>query len=67
MENSQNTNIYDFLDKEISELLSVVVQHPNRRMRIVDVIQILLKIEILIPQIVIDGDEMVKYFNKKSR
>jgi len=67
MENSQNTNIYDFIDKELSELLSVVAQHPNRKMRIVDVIQILLKIEILIPQIVIDGDEMVKYFNKKSR
>jgi len=63
----ENTNIYDFIDKELSELLSIYARNGSRKVRVAKVIQMLLIIESLIPQVVIDGDEMVKYFNKKSR
>jgi len=66
MKNSQNINIYDFIDKEISELLSINARSRNKKVEISKVIQMLLIIESLIPEIVIDGDKMVKYFNKKS-
>jgi len=66
MKNSQNINIYDFIDKEISELLSINARSRNKKVEISKVIQMLLMIESLIPEIVIDGDKMVKYFNKKS-
>jgi len=62
----EKTNIYDFIDKELSELLSIYARNSSKRVRVTKVIQMLLIIESLIPQVVIDGDEMVKYFNKKS-
>jgi len=66
MAKEQNTNIYEFIDKELSELLALYALSDNKRVRVSKVIKMLLILESLIPQIVIDGDEMVKYFNKKS-
>lgn len=64
--NNETTNIYEFIDNTLSDLLSLNALNDNRKISIQKVIQILLIIETLIPEIVIDGDEMVKYFNKKS-
>jgi len=42
MKNSQNINIYDFIDKEISELLSINARSRNKKVEISKVIQMLL-------------------------
>lgn len=64
--NNETTNIYQFIDNTLSDLLSLNALNDNKKISIQKVIQILLIIETLIPEIVIDGDEIVKYFNKKS-
>lgn len=59
------SNIYEFIDKQIGDLLSMSIRNKRKQVPILHVIQLLCEIENLIPNIVIDGDEMVKYFSKK--
>jgi dTDP-glucose pyrophosphorylase len=59
-------NIYELIDKSLSELLHLKVT-GRRRVEITDVIQLLVDIENVIPEFVIDGDEFVKHFSKKRR
>lgn len=56
-------NVYDLIDEAISELLHLGVI-GQKRVEIVDVIQLLVEIDEAVPEIVIDGDEFVKHFNK---
>lgn len=65
--NNQNSNVYDFIDEQIAELLVLVLTNEQEVVNILDVIDVLCEISNLIPEIVIDGDEMVKYFNNKTR
>jgi len=62
---TETSNIYEFIDKQIGDLLSMSIRNKRKQISILHVIQLLCEIENLIPHIVIDGDEMVKYFNKK--
>jgi hypothetical protein len=54
--------IYEFIDDSIQNLLATSVGGRRNFMKITEVVDLLLKIEELIPEIVIDGDEFVKYF-----
>ena len=56
------TNIYELIDESIQNLLSRSIAGKRNFIKISEVIDLLLKIEDLIPEIVIDGDEFVKYF-----
>jgi hypothetical protein len=56
------TNIYELIDESIQNLLSRSIAGKRNFIKISEVIDLLLKIEELIPEIVIDGDEFVKYF-----
>lgn len=60
------TNVNDFIDEQISSLLSMAIKKRNAKIDIANIVEMLLIIETLIPEVVIDGDEMVKYFSKKS-
>jgi hypothetical protein len=62
----KETNVYKFIDKQIGDLLSMSIRNTHKRIPVLQVIKLLCEIEDLIPEVVIDGDEMVKYFNKKS-
>jgi len=64
--NNETTNIYEFIDYQLSDLLYIYANNKNKKISVLKVIKIMLIIESLIPEIVIDGDEMVKYFSKKS-
>lgn len=55
-------NIYELIDESIQNLLSRSIAGKKNFIKISEVIDLLLKIEELIPEIVIDGDEFVKYF-----
>ncbi len=57
-------NIYELIDDSISELLHLKVK-GHEQVEIVDVLQLLVDIENVIPEFIIDGDEFVKHFNKK--
>lgn len=61
-----NKNVYEFIDEQISSLLTKGIKNRNAKVSIANVVEMLLIIESLIPEVVIDGDEMVKYFSKKS-
>jgi hypothetical protein len=54
--------IYEFIDDSIQNLLATSVGGRRNFMKITEVVDLLLKIEELTPEIVIDGDEFVKYF-----
>ena len=56
------TNIYELIDESIQNLLSRSIAGKRNFIKISEVIDLLLKIEELIPEIVIVGDEFVKYF-----
>jgi hypothetical protein len=60
------SNVDFFIDELIQELLIKTLMSKNSTLEIKHVINILLEIKDLIPEIVIDGDEMVKYFSKKT-
>lgn len=64
--NNETTNIYEFIDYQLSDLLYIYANNKNKKIPVLKVIKIMLIIESLIPEIVIGGDEMVKYFSKKS-
>jgi hypothetical protein len=64
MRELQNEGIYHLIDESLGELLNLMWL-GHRRVEIIDVIQLIKEIEDLIPEIVIDGDEFVKHFNKK--
>jgi len=61
-----NKNVYEFIDEQISSLLTKGIKNRNAKVSIANVVEMLLIIESLILEVVIDGDEMVKYFSKKS-
>lgn len=65
IENYESLNIYDFIDKQIADLLFLVLT-DEEKVNITDVISVLCEINSLIPEIVINGDELVKYFNNKK-
>ena len=60
------SNVDLFIDELIQELLIKTLMSKNSTLEIKHVINILFQIKDLIPEIVIDGDEMVKYFSKKT-
>ena len=62
---NNNDSIYDYIDKQIGDLLAILLFRRHKKIDISKVVEILIEIEKRIPQIVIDGDEFVKYFTKK--
>jgi len=60
------SNVDLFIDELIQELLIKTLMSKNSKLEIKHVINILFQIKDLIPEIIIDGDEMVKYFSKKT-
>lgn len=63
--NNDNDSIYDYIDEQIGDLLTVSLFRRHKKIEISKVIEILVEVEKRIPQIVIDGDELVKYFTRK--
>ena len=63
--NNNNDSIYDYIDEQIGDLLTVSLFRRHKKIEISKVIEILVEVEKRIPQIVIDGDELVKYFTRK--
>lgn len=61
------TNIYELIDESIQDLLSRSIVGKRNFIKITEVVDLLLKIEKSIPEIVIDGDEFVKYFKGNSQ
>ena len=62
---NDNGTIYDYIDEQIGDLLAILLFRRHKKVDISKVVEILVEIEKRIPQIVIDGDEFVKYFTKK--
>lgn len=67
MENSNNKDltIYEFIDYVIGDLLLRETKRDTKKIEVRKVIEIILKIESLIPEIPMDGDDFVKHFKKK--
>ena len=63
--NNDNDSVYDYIDEQIGDLLTVSLFRRHKKIEISKVIEILVEVEKRIPQIVIDGDELVKYFTRK--
>lgn len=63
--NNKDSTIYDYIDEQIGDLLAILLFRRHKKVDISKVVEILVEIEKRIPQIVIDGDEFVKYFTKK--
>lgn len=61
------TDIYKLIDDSIQDLLYTSIRGRRNFMKITDVIELLMKIEESVPEIVIDGDEFVKYFKGNSQ
>lgn len=61
------TTINELIDESIQNLLSRSVTGKRNFIKITEVVDLLLKIEELVPEIVIDGDEFVKYFKGNSQ
>lgn len=64
--NNKNVNVFDFIDEQIGDLLYLLLHH-KKRVNTTDVIDVLLEISDLIPEVVIDGDELTKHFHPKQR
>ena len=62
---NKNDSIYDYIDAQIGDLLAISLFRRHKKIEISKVIEILVDVERRIPQIVIDGDELVKYFTRK--
>jgi hypothetical protein len=60
-----DSTIYDYIDEQIGDLLAILLFRRHKKVDISKVVEILVEIERRIPQIVIDGDEFVKYFTRK--
>ena len=52
--------------QHVRDLLALELE-GIKRVNVKDVLQFILELDSLIPESVIDGDELVKYFNKKQR
>jgi hypothetical protein len=63
--NKDNDSVYDYIDEQIGDLLTVSLFRRHKKIEISKVIEILVEVEKRIPQIVVDGDELVKYFTRK--
>lgn len=63
--NNKDLNIYDFIDYIIGDLLLRETKRDTKKIEVKKVIEIILKIESLIPEIPMDGDDFVKRFKKK--
>jgi hypothetical protein len=61
------TTINELIDESIQNLLSRSVTGKRNFIKITEVVDLLLKIEELVPEIVIDGDGFVKYFKGNSQ
>ncbi len=61
------TDIYKLIDDSIQDLLYTSIRGRRNFMKITDVIELLMKIEKSVPEIVIDGDAFVKYFKGNSQ
>lgn len=57
----------DLLDDYLAELSKIYSSEKNRLLPISEVIDRLLDIRNSIPEFVLDGDAMVKYFNRQPR
>jgi len=64
--NKKQENVHLLIDELIQNLLIHELLQKNGTVERKVVIQMLIKISQLIPETVIDGDELVKYFSKKS-
>ena len=64
--NEKQKNVHLLIDELIQNLLIHELLQKNGTVERTFVIRMLLKISQLIPDTVIDGDELVKYFSKKS-
>ena len=64
--NEKQQNVHLLIDELIQNLLIHELLQKNGTVERTFVIRMLLKISQLIPETVIDGDELVKYFSKKS-
>lgn len=64
--NEKQKNVHLLIDELIQNLLIHELLQKNGTVERTFVIRMLLKISQLIPETVIDGDELVKYFGKKS-
>jgi len=64
--NIKEQNVHLLIDELIQTLLVHELEQKNGKIDRKIVIHMLIKISQLIPEVVIDGDELVKYFSKKS-
>ena len=60
-------NTHSLIDKKIGDLLYLSVNQNIKAVSITKVINILLAIEESLNDVIIDGDELNKYFNKKPK
>lgn len=65
MKYSKNLNVYELIDEAISDLLALELEGVEC-VNVKDVLQFIIEVDSLIPEIVIDGDEFVKHFKKKT-
>jgi len=64
--NNKTLNVYDFIDELIADLLVLNLENEEK-VNVLDVIDVLYEISDLIPEIIIDGDEITKHFHLKHR
>lgn len=67
MEKTDETDVRSLVDKLIGNLLHLTVNQNRRTLPIKYVINMLLKIEESLVDVVIDGDELNKHFNKQKK
>lgn len=60
-------NTHNLIDEKISDLLYLSINQNIKAVSITKVINILLNIEDSLDDLIIDGDELNKYFNKKTK
>jgi hypothetical protein len=60
-------NTHSLIDKKIGDLLYLSINQNIKAVSITKVINILLDIEDSLDDVIIDGDELNKYFNKKTK
>jgi len=65
MKQPKNLNVYALIDEAISDLLALELEGVEC-VKVKDILQFVIEIDSLIPEIIIDGDEFVKHFRKKT-
>ena len=60
-------NTRSFIDEKISDLLYLSINQNIKAVSITKVINILLDIDKSLDDVMMDGDELNKYFNKKTK